>query len=80
MKAIFVGGRLHGKEMDIEVVKEFFCNGKYTEDLDYIRKNGGFCRCKLLDNQPMVDGYLSPMLDGGKIRYETYEVYDMLSR
>ena len=25
-----------------------------------------------------IDGYLSPMYDGGRLRYETQEVYDMM--
>lgn len=78
MKAIFVGGHLNGKVMDIELVEEIFCNGQYTEDLSDMRAKGGFCWNPLLDNRPMVDGYLSPMLDGGKLRYETQEVYDLM--
>lgn len=39
-----------------------------------------------LNNQPILDGYVGPMLDGWReghkrvIRYDTYEIYDMLSR
>lgn len=79
MKARFVGGRLNGQVMDIEEVKAKHWNGKLTEDLSYIRERGGCCHDPILDNQPMVNGYLSPMLDGGMLRYETQEVYDMLS-
>lgn len=32
-----------------------------------------------LEDQPMVDGYLSPMLDDGMLRYETADIYDSLS-
>ncbi len=80
MKAVFVGGRLNGKTMSIVEVLHKHCNGKFTEDLSAIRAAGGFCHSPVLDNQPLVDGYLSPMLDGGMLRYETQEVYDFLSR
>lgn len=32
-----------------------------------------------LRGQPIINGYLGPMWDGDKIRYETQEVYDLLS-
>lgn len=32
-----------------------------------------------LDNAPIYEGFLSPMYDGGMLRYETQEVYDVLS-
>lgn len=51
----------------------------YMPDLSAIRKNGGFCRSELLDNQPVYKGFLPPMLDGGCLRYETEEVCRMLS-
>lgn len=50
----------------------------YTEDLSEIRAKGGFCHNPILDNQPMFEGFLSPMLDGGMLRYETQEVYDLM--
>ena len=77
MLAQFVGGRLNGQVMDVAFVIANHCNGNYTEDLSAVRARGGFCCNPILDNQPMVDGYLSPMLDGGMLRYETQEVYDM---
>lgn len=52
----------------------------YMPDLSEIRNRGGFCRSELLDNQPIYEGFLTPMLDGGCLRYETAEVCDMLSR
>lgn len=78
MKALFVGGKLNGKVMDVQEVIEKHCNGRFTEDLSEIRAHGGICHSPILDNQPIVDGYLPPMLDGGKLRYETQEVYDMM--
>lgn len=80
MKALFVGGRLDGLSMDIQEVVKNYGNGLFTPDMSEVRAHGGFCHSPLLDNQPLVDGYLSPMLDGGTIRYETQEVYDLLSR
>ena len=77
MKAVFVGGKLNGQVMDVEQVIAKHCNGEYTEDLTEVRARGGWCHRKELDNQPMVDGYLSPCWDGGMLRYETQEVYDM---
>ena len=80
MKAIFVGGKLNGTVTTTEEIKAKYWNGKLTEDLSDVRARGGLVHREELDNQPMVDGYLSPMWDGDGIRYETYEVYDMLSR
>ena len=55
-----------------------------TEDLTHIRQQGGTCHRKELDNQPLVNGYLSPMfshIDYGLIylRYETQNVYNMMN-
>ena len=80
MKAIFVGGKLNGKMMDVEEVKKNYWNGELSEDCSELRAKGILCHRAELDNQPMVDGYLSPMWDGDKLRYETFAVYDMLSR
>ena len=62
--------RLHLEELD---------KGQHSYDGTETRKNGGVCHHAVLDNNPLVDGYLSPMWDGGMLRYETQEVYDMLS-
>lgn len=81
MKATFVGGRYNGLVMDTEdILNSVIWNGELTEDLSEVRARGGWVHRAELDNQPMVDGYLSPMWDGDGIRYETQEVYDMLSR
>ena len=83
MEAVFVGGRLNGIHVDATKVDELYGNGKRSMDWSAERAaaNGRGCfPSPLLDNRPLVDGYLSPMLDGGKLRYETQEVYDMLSR
>ena len=75
----FVGGKYNGKTMTKAEV-ETLSHG-LTEDLTHIRQKGGTCHRKELDNQPLVDGYLSPMyshIDYGLIylRYETQEVYN----
>ena len=44
------------------------------------RETGELLTRAELDNQPMVDGYLRPMWDGGMLRYESAEAYDILSR
>lgn len=78
----FIGGKYNGQTMTrIEV--ESISNGK-TEDLTHIRQQGGTCHRKELDNQPLVNGYLSPMfshIDYGLIylRYETQDVYNTMS-
>ena len=80
MKAIFVGGKLNGLEMDVEeIMNSGLWNRKVTPNYSEARKYFLGVPRKELDNQPLVDGYLSPMWDGGMLRYETQEVYDMLS-
>ncbi len=78
----FVGGKYNGQTMTRTEV-ENISNG-ITEDLTHIRQEGGTCHRKELDNQPLVNGYLSPMfshIDYGLIylRYETQEVYNTMS-
>lgn len=75
----FVGGKYNGQTMTKAEV-ETLSHG-LTEDLTHIRQKGGTCQRKELDNQPLVDGYLSPMfshIDYGLVylRYETQEVYN----
>lgn len=77
---VFYGGIHDGEFMTEAQVEETLCNGKHSYDGTEIRKNGGVCHHAVLDNCPMVDGYLSPMWDGGMLRYESPDVYDMLSR
>lgn len=75
----FVGGKYNGQTMTKAEV-ETISHG-LTEDFSHIRQKGGTCHRKELDNQPLVNGYLSPMyshIDYGLVylRYETQEVYD----
>ncbi len=78
-KAIFVGGKYNGMEVSHDELLKMG-NGRFREDNSIKRKNGIVCPREELDNQPLVDGYLAPMWDGGKLRYETQEIYDLLSR
>ena len=82
---MFVGGERHGY-MDYATACKI-CDGR-SEDLTEIRNRGGCVHRPELDNQPEFDGYLGPMWDGSTflngikydvLRYETQEVYDMLS-
>lgn len=78
----FVGGKYNGQTMTKAEV-ETISHG-LTEDFTHIRQEGGICHRKELDNQPLVNGYLSPMyshIDYGLVylRYETQEVYDSIA-
>lgn len=66
----FVGGEFNGLLTTKKVVCELG-NGRFSEDLSEVRANGGLVHRAELDNQPLVDGYLSPMWDG--TRYLTDE-------
>lgn len=80
MKAMFVGGRLNGCTMEVdEIITKGLWNGKFSTDWSEYRNRGALVPRAELDNQPKVDGYLGPMWDGGVLRYETQDVYDMLS-
>lgn len=74
---VFVGGIHDGEHMTEWQVEQNLCNGKHNSDDSEIRKNGGCTHYAVLDNVPEVDGY-TLMWDGGMIRYETWEVYDMM--
>lgn len=77
-----VGGDCEGTYEDVEDLPCF--SGKYTEDQSDIRARGGFTSRPELDNKPILNGYVGPMMNGYKdhkmvLRYETQEVYDALS-
>lgn len=83
----FVGGPLNGVTLTNYYDAVAISNGN-SGDLSHIRNAGGHVRRVELDNQPTFDGYLGPMWDGTRtidgetvavLRYETQEVYDMLS-
>lgn len=85
----FVGGKFHGKLWHYAALEVRNIITGYTDDLSEIRAKGGLCKRAELDNQPIVDGYYPPMYNGTKevdgvtyhiIRYETPEVYTMMSQ
>ena len=82
MKAVFVGGRYNGVEIDVDEIftTDGMWSGGFRPNYSDTRYKGGLVPRAELDNQPLVDGYLPPMWDDGKLRYETSEVYDLLSR
>lgn len=51
----------------------------YETDLSELRAQGRCVHRAELDNKPKYEGFLGPMWDGGDFRYETQEVYDLLS-
>lgn len=78
----FIGGKYNGQTMTRTEV-EIISSGT-TEDLTHIRQQCGTCHRKELDNQPLVNGYLSPMFSHigyglVYLRYETQEVYNTIS-
>lgn len=78
MTAIFVGGRYNGMVLEIQQVEEI-SNGERSMDWSEVRAMGGCVPRAELDNRPLVDGYIGPMWDGGRLRYETQAAYDLLS-
>lgn len=79
----FVGGALNGT-ISLEEAEKM--TSKRSEDLSEIRARGGLVHREELDNKPVFDGYAGPMWDGVRkgnvavLRYETWDVYDMMSR
>lgn len=51
----------------------------HEPDLSNIRVLGYCVHREELDNRPHYEGFIGPMWDGGDFRYETQEIYDMLS-
>jgi len=49
-------------------------------DANTIRDNGTMVQRIELHNQPKFAGLCGPMWDGDKVRYETWPVYDALSK
>lgn len=84
MKAQVVGGELAGQYNDVndlvaKAVSLGFKIGK-SADLSAERAKGYCVHRAELDNQPTILGrYVGPMWDGGCLRYETPEVYAMMS-
>lgn len=83
MKVNIYGGKLDVRYADIDVVvevaKELGITVGKSEDLSDLRSKGACVPRAELDNQPTFEGYCGPMWDGGCLRYETWEIYNMLS-
>lgn len=77
MIARIYGGELAGTYDVNELWK--FANGK-SEDLSEYRNRGACVHRAELDNQPTLPNYCGPMWDGDGLRYETWEIYEQLSR
>lgn len=80
-----VGGEYAGTYTYDELVKlPIYIKDNDDTAIKDARNNGGFTQRKELDDQPVLNGYLGPMWNGVKdnqahIRYETQDVYDMMS-
>ena len=75
--AYFVGGRYHGLYMTHRELMSKG-NGRFTPRWSAMKEHNPLLINLDLEDQPMVDGYLSPMWDGGYLRYETQEIYDKM--
>lgn len=76
--AVFVGGKYNGLMVDHDTLMKMG-NGQFTLRWSQLKQHNPLTINLDLEDQPMVDGYLSPMQDGNKLRYETQEVYDLMS-
>lgn len=80
-RCIFVGGEHNGFTCTEAYVEQHLCNGKHSPDWSGERNNPAshmpVVPYAVLDNVPEVSGY-THMWDGDKIRYETWEVYNMM--
>lgn len=75
--AVFVGGKYNGMVVDHDTLMKMG-NGQFTLRWSALKEHNPLLINLDLEDQPMVDGYLSPMQDGGRLRYETQEVYDLM--
>lgn len=78
IKARFVGGELDGLVVEHITLMAMKHKG-YTPRWSAMAFHNHNLVNLSLEDQPIIEGYLSPMLDGGMLRYETQEVYDRLS-
>ena len=64
---------------DVNEMKKYYVHSGYTADYTELRKAGAIVHRAELDNQPTFKGLCGPMWDGGMLRYEGWDVYEMLS-
>lgn len=73
LDVIVVGGEGQGKYKAGELSQYFDIRG-YVEPSE-----NNYYNDSILIGAPRLRGYLGPMRDNGRLRYETQEVYDILS-
>lgn len=78
ISAKFVGGPYDGEIVDHDTLMSMG-NGTFTIAWSKLPSHNKALVNTKLEDQPIVDGYLSPMLDDGMLRYETADIYDSLS-
>ena len=78
ISAKFVGGPYDGEIVDHDTLMRMG-NGTFTIAWSKLPSHNESLVNTKLEDQPLVDGYLSPMLDDGMLRYETADIYDSLS-
>ena len=61
-----------------EMMRDYSIDG-HLEDCSKERMAGGCVHRAELDNQPIFKGLAGPMWDNGGLRYETWDVYALLS-
>ena len=80
----FYGGDLNRKVFPLCEVEKM--TEKRSKDLSEIRARGGLVHRAELDNKPVFDEYAGPMWEGitsdgkGRLRYESWELNELLSR
>ena len=74
MKAVFRGGKYDGQEMPVDRIWGFAVGA--TENYGELRARGiRSVPREELDDQPIVNGYVGPMWNGGSLLYESYEYH-----
>ena len=78
LDAVFYGGRLDGCHLNHKVLHHLKITG-YTPRWSQMKFSNKNLINLSLEDQPIIEGYVGPILDGGVLRYETQEIYDGLS-
>ena len=74
MSVIIVGGDLQGRYTAQEIVDNFKIDGYAKPSINPI-----YTDSKVI-GYPKIRGYIGPMWDGDKIRYESQDAYDFFSK
>lgn len=78
LDAVFVGGALNGQHIP-HIQLMHMENKGYTPRWSAMKVHNPNLINLDLEDQPIIEGYLSPMLDGECLRYESQEAYDTLT-